>query len=122
MKTPILLLSACAALSASAQTLRVNHVGYLTDDIKTAVYLGNTDPASMTFELTSPDHGTAYDIAGKGIASEASFRQAVYVAIDVFRNRQIDREIHANPLRKQYYDKRDDSDKLKLDAVEEDTL
>ena len=70
----------------------------------------------------SPDHGTAYDIAGKGIASEASFRQAVYVAIDVFRNRQIDREIHANPLRKQYYDKRDDSDKLKLDAVEEDTL
>lgn len=58
MKTPILLLSACAALSASAQTLRVNHVGYLTDDIKTAVYLGNTDPARMTFELTSPDHGT----------------------------------------------------------------
>lgn len=78
--------------------------------------------AGLPIIRTSPDHGTAYDIAGKGIASEASFRQAVYVAIDVFRNRQIDREIHANPLRKQYYDKRDDSDKLKLDAVEEDTL
>ena len=78
--------------------------------------------AGLPIIRTSPDHGTAYHIPAKGIASEASFRQAVYVAIDVFRNRQIDREIHANPLRKQYYDKRDDSDKLKLDAVEEDTL
>ena len=63
---------------------------------------------------------TAYDIAGKGIASEDSFRQAIYVAIDVFRNRQREKEAHANPLRKQYYEKRDDSDKLKLDSVEED--
>ena len=55
-----------------------------------------------------------------GIASEDSFRQAIYVAIDVFRNRQREKEAHANPLRKQYYEKRDDSDKLKLDSVEED--
>ena len=46
--------------------------------------------------------------------------QAIYVAIDVFRNRQREKEAHANPLRKQYYEKRDDSDKLKLDSVEED--
>lgn len=78
--------------------------------------------AGLPIVRTSPDHGTAYDIAGKGIASEASFRQAVYVAMDVFRNRQLDKEIHANPLRKQYYEKRDDSDKLKLDTVDEDTL
>ena len=63
---------------------------------------------------------TAYEIAGKGIASEDSFRQAVYVAMDVFRNRACEKEISARPLRKQYYEKRDDSDKLKLDSIEEE--
>mgnify|MGYP000450025162 CR=1 FL=1 len=76
--------------------------------------------AGLPVIRTSPAHGTAYDIAGKGIASEDSFRQAIYVAIDVFRNRQREKEAHANPLRKQYYEKRDDSDKLKLDTVDED--
>jgi len=76
--------------------------------------------AGLPVVRTSPAHGTAYDIAGKGIASEDSFRQAVYVAIDVFRNRQNKKAASANPLRKQYYEKRDDSDKLKLDSVEED--
>lgn len=76
--------------------------------------------AGLPVVRTSPAHGTAYDIAGKGMASEDSFRQAVYVAIDVFRNRQRDKEAHANPLRKQYYEKRDDSDKLKLDNAEEE--
>ena len=76
--------------------------------------------AGLPVVRTSPAHGTAYDIAGKGLASEDSFRQAVYVAIDVFRNRQREKVAHANPLRKQYYEKRDDSDKLKLDTVDED--
>ena len=76
--------------------------------------------AGLPVVRTSPAHGTAYDIAGKGMAAEDSFRQAVYVAIDVFRNRQRDKAAHANPLRKQYYERRDDSDKLKLDSVEED--
>ena len=75
--------------------------------------------AGLPMVRTSPAHGTAYDIAGKGIASEDSFRQAVYVAIDVFRNRQREKAARANPLRKQYYEKRDDSDKLKLDNAEE---
>ena len=75
--------------------------------------------AGLPIIRTSPAHGTAYDIAGKGIASESSFHQAIYTAIDVFRNRQIEREIHAHPLRRQYYEKRDDSDKLKLDTIEE---
>ena len=44
----------------------------------------------------------------------------IYVAIDVFRNRQREKVARANPLRKQYYEKRDDSDKLKLDTVDED--
>ena len=76
--------------------------------------------AGLPVVRTSPAHGTAYDIAGKGIASEDSFRQAVYVAIDVYRNRQSEQMLHANPLRRQYYEKRDDSDKLKLDSVEEE--
>lgn len=75
--------------------------------------------AGLPIVRTSPAHGTAYDIAGKGVASELSFRQAIYTAIDVFRNRQSDKELHAAaPLRKQYYEKRDDSDKLKLDSVD----
>lgn len=76
--------------------------------------------AGLPIVRTSPAHGTAYGIAGKGIASEDSFRQAVYVAMDVFRNRAWEKEISARPLRKQYYEKRDDSDKLKLDSIEEE--
>lgn len=76
--------------------------------------------AGLPVVRTSPAHGTAYDIAGKGVASEDSFRQAVYVAIDVFRNRLHEKNTRANPLRKQYYEKRDDSDKLKLDSIEEE--
>lgn len=76
--------------------------------------------AGLPIVRTSPAHGTAYDIAGQGIASEDSFRQAIYVALDVYRNRERERKLHAHPLRKQYYEKRDDSDKLKLDVVDED--
>ena len=76
--------------------------------------------AGLPIVRTSPAHGTAYDIAGKGIASEDSFRQAIYTALDVFRNRRREAEISARPLRKQYYEKRDDSDKLKLDSIEEE--
>ena len=43
--------------------------------------------AGLPIVRTSPDHGTAYDIAGKGIASENSFREAVYMACDIFNKR-----------------------------------
>ena len=75
--------------------------------------------AGLPVVRTSPAHGTAYDIVGKGVACEDSFRQAVYVAIDVFRNRLFEKAAHAYPLRNQYYEKRDDSDKLKLDTVDD---
>ena len=79
--------------------------------------------AGLPVVRTSPDHGVAYDIAGKGVANEDSFRQAVYKAIDIVRNRAMYDEARRRPLQKQYYEKRDDSDKLKLDQVtEEDTL
>ena len=47
---------------------------------------------------TSPDHGTGFDIAGKNEANPSSFRQALFVAIDVARNRKQYQEDHANPL------------------------
>lgn len=48
---------------------------------------------------TSPDHGTAYDIAGKGIADHQSFKEAVYLAIDVFHSREQYAEISRSPLK-----------------------
>ena len=50
---------------------------------------------------TSPDHGTAYEIAGKGKADESSFKEAVFTAIQVFRNRGEYLELTKNPLQKQ---------------------
>lgn len=56
--------------------------------------------AGLPIVRTSPDHGTAYDIAGKGIASEESFRSAVFMAIDILRYRQQYAEMHTNPLQR----------------------
>lgn len=55
--------------------------------------------AGLSIIRTSPDHGVGYDIAGKNEASESSFRSAVYLACDIFRNRKQEKEIHANPLK-----------------------
>ncbi|MDR1937926.1 MAG: 4-hydroxythreonine-4-phosphate dehydrogenase PdxA [Tannerellaceae bacterium] len=61
--------------------------------------------AGLSVVRTSPTHGTAYSIAGQNAASEDSFRQAVYAALDICRNRQVYKEATRNPLRKQYFDK-----------------
>lgn len=55
--------------------------------------------AGLPIVRTSPAHGTAYDIAGKDAASDESFRQALYLAVDIFRNRSLHQEINSNPLR-----------------------
>lgn len=57
--------------------------------------------AGLPIVRTSPDHGTAYDIAGKGIASEESFRNAVFTAVDICKKRKMHQEITANPLTSQ---------------------
>ena len=54
--------------------------------------------AGLSAVRTSPDHGTAYDIAGKGIADPQSMRNAIYAAIDIVRNRDNWAEWNANPL------------------------
>jgi 4-hydroxythreonine-4-phosphate dehydrogenase len=55
--------------------------------------------AGLPIIRTSPDHGTAYEIAGKNIASEESFRRAIYSAIDIFRKRSEYKELSSNPLK-----------------------
>lgn len=55
--------------------------------------------AGLPVIRTSPDHGTAYDIAGKNIASEESFRKAIYMAIDIYKVRKLYGLISANPLK-----------------------
>jgi 4-hydroxythreonine-4-phosphate dehydrogenase len=55
--------------------------------------------AGLSIVRTSPDHGTAYDLAGKNIASESSFRYAVYAAIDILAQRKLQAEISVNPLK-----------------------
>lgn len=56
--------------------------------------------AGLPFVRTSPDHGTGFDIAGKNIAREDSFREAVYLALDILRKRERNKELTSNPLKK----------------------
>lgn len=72
--------------------------------------------AGLPYVRTSPDHGTAYDIAGKGVADENSLRAAIYSALDIWRNRRRHAEATANPLRKQSFDR--GSDKLPQEPKE----
>lgn len=54
--------------------------------------------AGLSHIRTSPDHGTAYEIVGKNIANEASFKKAIYAAIDIYRNRKLHAELNQNTL------------------------
>lgn len=74
--------------------------------------------AGLPIVRTSPDHGTAYDIAGKNEASDESLRQAIYMAIDIYRNRQAYDEARTNPLKKMFFDRGKDDEKLDLTAEE----
>lgn len=54
--------------------------------------------AGLKYVRTSPDHGTGYDIAGENKADESSMRNAIFAAIDIYRNREDEKEMKANPL------------------------
>ncbi len=56
--------------------------------------------AGLPVIRTSPGHGTAYEIAGKGEASPNSFRQALYLATDLFKNRRSHKILTSNPLQR----------------------
>lgn len=59
--------------------------------------------AGLSVVRTSPDHGTAYDKAGKNIANPDSMRSALFMAIDILGNRSTYTDMHRNPLRKQTF-------------------
>ena len=56
--------------------------------------------AGLSVVRTSPDHGTGFDIAGTGVANEDSFRQAVFTAAEIIKNRNAFSEYTANALQK----------------------
>lgn len=67
---------------------------------KTLAFGGGVNyTAGLEAVRTSPDHGTAYDIAGKGLADFNSFKEAVYMALDIFNAREQYAEITKNPLK-----------------------
>lgn len=55
--------------------------------------------AGLSKIRTSPDHGTAFDIAGKGIADHNSFKEAVYLGLDIYNSRIQHQEITQNPMK-----------------------
>lgn len=65
-----------------------------------AVGEGINYTAGLNVVRTSPDHGTAFDIAGKGIANHASLLAAVYEAADIINRRKFYDENRVNPIRR----------------------
>ena len=61
--------------------------------------------AGLPIVRTSPDHGTAFDIAGKNEANAQSMRSAIYLAMDIFKTRKFMKEINQNPLQAQQVEK-----------------
>nr|WP_298996253.1 4-hydroxythreonine-4-phosphate dehydrogenase PdxA [uncultured Allomuricauda sp.] len=57
--------------------------------------------AGLNAVRTSPDHGTAFEIAGKGQADPSSFKEAVFTGLQIYKNRAEYKELIKNPLQKQ---------------------
>jgi 4-hydroxythreonine-4-phosphate dehydrogenase len=64
-----------------------------------AFHSGVNFTAGLPVVRTSPDHGTGYDIAGKNLASEQSFREAMFLAMHIVERRREYAELTANPLK-----------------------
>ncbi len=76
--------------------------------------------AGLPVIRTSPAHGTAYDIAGKNLASPDAFRQALYLAADACHSRRTYEEITANPLKVSASEADNDSEKNFMDDLKDD--
>lgn len=68
--------------------------------------------AGLPFVRTSPDHGTAFDIAWKGEADAASMRDAIYMAIDIYRRRLNYDEASRNPIKKYVHERPERSERF----------
>lgn len=87
-----------SALGQFDAVLAMYHDQGLTPFKALAFDTGVNFTAGLPIVRTSPDHGTAFDIAGQNKANEQSMRNAIYLAFDVFENRKFNKEINANPL------------------------
>ncbi len=70
--------------------------------------------AGLSVVRTSPDHGTAFDIAGKNLADPSSFREAIFQAIDLLRQRAQYAENTANPIRRGRIEKEKEGETEKI--------
>jgi 4-hydroxythreonine-4-phosphate dehydrogenase len=77
--------------------------------------------AGLSGIRTSPDHGTAFDIAGKNQADESSFIAAVFECIDIIHRRNAYEENHKNPMRKITAEVLANVEDEKIDEIEEET-
>jgi len=75
--------------------------------------------AGLPVIRTSPAHGTAYDIAGEDKASPDSFREALYLAIDIYKNRQIYKQVARDPLKKFDINPNQVDENIDIEAEEE---
>lgn len=75
--------------------------------------------AGLPIVRTSPAHGTAYSLAGEDKASPESFRQALYLAIDIYKNRKIYEEITKNPLKKYDINANQEDESVDIEADED---
>ncbi len=78
--------------------------------------------AGLSVIRTSPAHGTAYSLAGENVASPDSFREALYLAIDIHKNRKIYKEISKNPLRKYDVNPNQVDESVDIEAEENQNL
>ena len=81
-------------------TLAMYHDQGLIPFKSLAFHSGVNYTAGLPIIRTSPDHGTAFDIAGQNLADELSMRNAIYLAVDAYRNRKTYREEREDPMEK----------------------
>ncbi len=71
--------------------------------------------AGLPIVRTSPAHGTAYEISGKNIADENSFRNALYTAVDILNNRSFQSKLVENRLEASDFELPSDNDDIVLE-------
>ncbi|MDR0542907.1 MAG: 4-hydroxythreonine-4-phosphate dehydrogenase PdxA [Dysgonamonadaceae bacterium] len=78
-----------------------------------ALFIGN-----LPHIITAPNIHASFDKAGKNETSPSALRKALFLAIDIHKSRETEREINSNPLKKQYFERGSDNEKLDLTREE----
>ncbi len=95
----------------------MNHEQAMTP-FKTLSYDGGVRfVTGLSAVVTSTDDEALSPQAGQGVANELALRHAIYLAIDVYRNRIAYDQPYKNPLKKLYHEKRDESEKVRFNVT-----